>query len=188
MKQEKLSDEEMLELETGISKNRIQDENAHLSEIDRAIMKEEDRRLMEKDIESREKLSERIDTFMTVAIPIIEKYQGLTISVDPKKICVALSNELKPIPKEMAKDFHKLSKDKITYLRSLETHIRISKLWGYIIGLSLFWLAMFFILITCLNYYSLHLQPLTTFIWTCGIMWVISLGIWIYAWHKLKME
>ena len=188
MRQEKLSDEEMLELETGISKNTILDYNAHLSEIDRAILKEEDRRLMEKDIESREKLSERIDTFMTVAIPIIEKYQGLTISVDPKKICVALSDELRSIPKELATDFQKLIKDEITYLRSLETHIRISKLWGYILGLSLFWLALFFILMACFNYYSLHLQPLTTFIWTCGSMWEISLGIWIYAWYKLKMK
>lgn len=188
MKQEKLSDEEMLELETGISKNTILDYNAHLSEIDRAILKEEDRRLLEKDIQSREILSQKIETFMTVAIPIIEKYQGLTISVDPKKICVALSDELRSIPKEMATDFHKLIKYEITYLKSLETHIRISKLGGYILGLSLFWLALFFILIACLNYFSLHLQPLTTFIWTCGIMWVISLGIWIYAWHKLKME
>lgn len=188
MKQERLSDEEMLELETGIYKNTILDENAHLSEIDRAIMKEEDRRLMEKDIESREKLSERIDTFMTVAIPIIEKYQGLTISVDPKKICVALSNELKRIHNEMAKDFLLYSKNAIVTLKSIDTHIRISKLWGYIIGLSLFWLALFFILIACLNYYSLHLQQLTTFIWTCGIMWANSLGIWIYVWHKLKMK
>lgn len=188
MKQEKLSDEEMLELETGISKNRIQDENAHLSEIDRAIMKEEDRRLMEKDIESREKLSERIDTFMTVAVPIIEKYQGLTISVDPKKICVALSNELKPIPKEMAKDFLLYSKDAIATLKSIDTHIIITKLWGYIIGLSIFWLVLFFILIACLNYYSLHLQQLSTFIWTLGIMWALSVGGWVYAWHKFKMK
>ena len=188
MKQEKLSDEEMLELETGISKNTILDYNAHLSDIDRAIMKEEDRRLMEKDIESREKLSERIDTFMTVALPILEKYKGLTISIDPKKICLDLSNEVKSIPKEMATDFQNLIKGEITYLKSLETHIRISKLWGYILGLSLFWLALFFILMACFNYYSLHLQPLTTFIWTCGFMWAISLGIWIYAWHKLKMK
>lgn len=188
MKQEKLSDEEMLELEIGISKNTILDENAHLSEIDRAIMNEEDRRLMEKDIESREKLSERIDTFMTVAIPIIEKYQGLTISVDPKKICLALSNEVKSIPKEMAKDFLLQCKDTINILKSIDTHVRISKLWGYIIGLSLFWLSLFFILIACLNYYTLHLQPLTTFIWTLGIMWALSVGGWVYAWHKFKMK
>ena len=188
MRQEKLSDEEMLELEAGISKNERSTENPMNHEIDRAILKEEDRRLMEKDIESREKLSERIDTLMTVAIPIIEKYQSLTISVDPKKICVALSEELRPIPEEMAKDFQKIIKGEISYLKSLETQIRISKLWGYILGLSLFWLALFFILIACLNYYILHLQPLTTFIWTCGSMWAISLGIWIYAWHKLKMK
>ena len=188
MRQEKLSDEEMLELEAGISKNERPTENTMNHEIDRAILIEEDRRLMEKDIQSREILSQKIETFMTVAIPIIEKYQGLTISVDPKKICVALSDELRSIPKEMASDFQKLIKGEITYLKSLETHLRISKLWGYILGLSLFWLALFFILIACLNYYSLHLQLLTTFIWTCGITWAISLGIWIYAWHKLKMK
>ena len=188
MKQEKLSDEEMLELEAGISKNERRKEDRMSNEIDRAILKEEDRRLLEKDIQSREILSQKIETFMTVAIPIIEKYQGLTISIDPKKICVALSDELRSIPRELATDFQKLIKDEITYLRSLETHIRISKLWGYILGLSLFWLALFFILIACLNYYNLHLQPLTTFIWTCSIMWAISLGIWIYAWHKLKMK
>lgn len=188
MKQEKLSDEEMLELEAGISKNERSTENIMSHEIDRAIMKEEDRRLLEKDIQSRENLSQKIETFMKVAIPIIEKYQGLTISVDPKKIYVALSDELRSIPKEMASDFQKLIKGEITYLKSLETHLRISKLWGYILGLSLFWLALFFILIACLNYYSLHLQLLTTFIWTCSSMWAFSLGIWIYAWHKLKMK
>ena len=72
MRQEKLSDEEMLELEAGISKNERPTENTMCHEIDRAILKEEDRRLMEKDIESREKLSQKIENFMTVAIPIIE--------------------------------------------------------------------------------------------------------------------
>ena len=188
MRQEKLSDEEMLELEAGISKNERSTENIMSHEIDRAIMKEEDRRLLEKDIQIRENLSQKIETFMKVAIPIIEKYQGLTISVDPKKICVALSNELKPIPQEMAKDFLLQCRDAINILKSIDTHIRISKLWGYIIGLSLFWLALFFILIACLNYYSLHLQKLTTFIWTLGIMWALSVGGWVYAWHKFKMK
>ena len=46
MRQEKLSDEEMLELEAGISKNERPTENTMNHEIDRAILIEEDRRLM----------------------------------------------------------------------------------------------------------------------------------------------
>lgn len=181
-----LSPEQIQELESAISKKEVASDN-NASEIDRAIQKEEDRSLAIEQTKSIKELTAELHFFNTEVYPLMKDYEGLTLNINPKKIRDDISGELQPIPKELADMFLLHTKDKISYLKSLDTHIRITKLWGNIIGLSLFWLVLFFVLIACLNYYMLHLPQLTTFIWTLGMMWAMSIVAWVYVGYKIKM-
>lgn len=188
MRQDKLDDEEMMELESGNSKDEFSVDDVPDMEIDKAIHKEEERSVILQERKSREKLISELEIFREEIFPILRDFNGITITVDPKKLCKEASDCLKPIPKELANEFLKFIHAETAYLKSLETHIRISKLWGYVLGLSLFWFFMFYILIACLNFYKLNIPELKDLILSFGAIWILSLGIWIYLWYKLKFN
>ena len=102
--------EEMQELESEIYKKELSAEN-NVSEIDRAIQKEGDRKLWLRDIESREKNTAELHFFNTQVYPLMKDYEGLTLNINPKKLREDISGELQPIPKELADRFLLYTKD-----------------------------------------------------------------------------
>ena len=182
-----LPPEQMQELESAISQKELSADN-NVSEIDKAIQKEEDRSLVIEQTKSIKELTAELKTFREEVFPVLQYFEGITINVDPEKIYKAVSEKLKPIPKEFADLFLSYTKEAISYLKALDTHITISEFWGIIFGLSLFWQTLFFTAVACLNNYLLHSSKLSSVIWIFGGAWILSIGLWIYLWRKFKMK
>lgn len=187
MKQRKISDEEMELLEQQAGKVNDEIELA-LQKQEQERQLEEERKLRQSDVDAKNKLAVKIEDFLLACPNFLNRMLYAASYIDAQKFKKDLDPEMKVLAKELIAEIKKGVQPEFDRIMKVKNRVYLTRIWAYVLGFTLFWTLAFIAVITSWNFYQLHSDHLWHIIWGFIGVWIFTIGLWVFLWHKYQWE
>lgn len=140
------------------------------------------------DVDAKNRLADRIDVFLTEGTKITNRIIYAASFIDAQKFRKDLNPEMKEMVKDFIVEIKKGIQPEIDRIMKVKNRVYLTRKWAYVLGFTLFWTLTFMVAVITCNINLFHSESLSHISWGFIVVWVITVGLWTFLWHKYRWE